>query len=191
QGQVTSITDALQHTSQFAYTGGDLTSVTDPLASVQRRFLDGAGRLIAVTDPLGRQTRFVPDKLNRVTTVTDPMGGQTAFAYDPNGRVLSLTDALAGDRVTQIIDSVAGTITRGYDLLDRLTSETTPEGSWRLPSPERQEDVHAEIDHRGARDVGACAHGRPRLRAERDCRGRQGRHRRRAARRDRGSRQSG
>jgi len=31
--------------------------------------------------------------------------------------------------VTQIVDSLGGTITRAYDGLDRLTSETTPEGS--------------------------------------------------------------
>ena len=35
----------------------------------------------------------------------------------------------AGDRVTSIADSVNGTIARGYDDLDRLTSETTPQGT--------------------------------------------------------------
>jgi YD repeat-containing protein len=31
--------------------------------------------------------------------------------------------------VTDIVDSAAGTIARTYDLLDRLTEETTPEGT--------------------------------------------------------------
>jgi RHS repeat-associated protein len=35
----------------------------------------------------------------------------------------------AGDRATEIVDSVAGTIERTYDLLDRLTEEVTPEGT--------------------------------------------------------------
>ncbi|HEX5076177.1 MAG TPA: RHS repeat domain-containing protein, partial [Gemmatimonadaceae bacterium] len=35
----------------------------------------------------------------------------------------------AGNRPTQVDDSVGGTITRQYDLSDRLTSETTPEGT--------------------------------------------------------------
>src|SRR5689334_2659472 len=35
----------------------------------------------------------------------------------------------AGNRLTQAADSVSGTIARGYDLLDRMTSETTPQGS--------------------------------------------------------------
>lgn len=35
----------------------------------------------------------------------------------------------AGNRLTQAVDSIAGTITRGFDGLDRLTSEATPQGS--------------------------------------------------------------
>jgi YD repeat-containing protein len=35
----------------------------------------------------------------------------------------------AGNRAIDIDDSVAGTIERTYDLLDRLTEETTPEGT--------------------------------------------------------------
>ena len=44
-------------------------------------------------------------------------GSTTSYTWD------------TGNRVTQIADSVGGTITRTYDGLDRLTSETTPEGS--------------------------------------------------------------
>lgn len=47
----------LQPTTQFGHTGENLTSRTDPLKAVQRRFVDAAGRLISVTDPLGHQTR--------------------------------------------------------------------------------------------------------------------------------------
>ena len=35
----------------------------------------------------------------------------------------------AGNRVTQLVDTAAGTITRTYDGLDRLTQETTPQGA--------------------------------------------------------------
>ncbi len=35
----------------------------------------------------------------------------------------------AGNRLTQAVDSLAGTMTRGYDNLDRMTSEGTPQGS--------------------------------------------------------------
>jgi RHS repeat-associated protein len=52
-----------------------------------------------------------------VSTVTYDDMSTTTYTYD------------AGDRVTQIVDSLGGTITRTWDLLDRLTNETTPEGS--------------------------------------------------------------
>ena len=35
----------------------------------------------------------------------------------------------AGNALRQLTDSQAGTITRTYDLLDRLTQETTPQAS--------------------------------------------------------------
>jgi YD repeat-containing protein len=34
----------------------------------------------------------------------------------------------AGDRLTQAVDSITGTIIRSYDLLDRLTDEQSPQG---------------------------------------------------------------
>jgi RHS repeat-associated protein len=49
--------------------------------------------------------------------VTYADGSSTTYTYD------------AGNRLTQITDSVSGTITRTYDGLNRLTSETTPQGS--------------------------------------------------------------
>jgi RHS repeat-associated protein len=132
-GQLVSVTNALQHTWQFAYSGGDLTSVTDPTNAVRRRFLDGAGRLVAVTDPLGRQTRFGLDKLDRVTLVTDAVGDQTSFSYDPNSNLLSMTDALthstvytydAVDRVATRTDSLQKMGTFQYDRNDNLTQST-------------------------------------------------------------------
>src|SRR5438128_10422722 len=49
--------------------------------------------------------------------VGGPRRPMTTYAYDK------------GNRVTQINDSVSGVITRTYDSLNRLTSETTPQGS--------------------------------------------------------------
>ena len=41
----------------------------------------------------------------------------------------STTTYDAGNRLRQVVDSISGTITRGYDNLDRLTSEVTPQGA--------------------------------------------------------------
>lgn len=55
--------------------------------------------------------------LDRPSVVAFDDASTVAYTYD------------AADRVTQIEDSANGTITRAYDDLDGLTSETTPEGT--------------------------------------------------------------
>jgi RHS repeat-associated protein len=68
-------------------------------------------------------TTFTYDGLNRRTfagfgTRAGPTYESTiGYSYD------------AGNRLTQAVDSVTGAITRGYDGLDRLTSEATPQGA--------------------------------------------------------------
>jgi RHS repeat-associated protein len=56
------------------------------------------------------------DALNRLHRITYADNSTITYTYD------------AGNRVTTIADSVSGTITRNYDDLDRVISETTPEG---------------------------------------------------------------
>jgi RHS repeat-associated protein len=136
-GQVTSVANALQNTWQIGYTGGDLTSVTDPLSAMRRHFVDSGGRAAAVTDALGQMTRFAWDRLNRLTSATDALGGQNAFAYDPNGNVLSLTDALthvtnytydSSDRVDTRTDPVVHAESRQYDANGNVTQVTDRKG---------------------------------------------------------------
>jgi RHS repeat-associated protein len=153
QGLITSLTDPLQHTWQFGYSGGDQTSIQNPLGVVWGSFVDGAGRVLSTTDPLGRVTRLVPDKLNRVHTVTDPLGGLTAFDYDPNGRVLSLTDALthatsytydSSDRLATRTDPLQAVASYGYDRNDNLTQMTDRKGQvtgYEYDPPDRLERV--------------------------------------------------
>jgi len=158
-GQLTQVTDPLGHTWQVGFSGGDLTSLTDPLNAVRSRFVDAAGRSVTVTDQLGEVARTTFDKLNRVTSVTDPYGGHTTFSYDANNNVLSLTDALThatnftydtSDRVatrtdpltnaasyqydlngnlTQLTDRKSQVTSRAFDALDRLTQVTFNDSS--------------------------------------------------------------
>jgi YD repeat-containing protein len=51
-----------------------------------------------------------------VTQAKDNGGRTVGYTYDSSGRLW------------KVVDSIAGTITRTWDGLDRLTSETTPEG---------------------------------------------------------------
>ncbi|HEX5107368.1 MAG TPA: RHS repeat domain-containing protein, partial [Vicinamibacterales bacterium] len=69
--------------------------------------------------PLGelRTVINVAKRVVRPITTTHADSSTVTTTYD------------AGNRPTQVDDSVGGTITRQYDLSDRLTSETTPEGT--------------------------------------------------------------
>jgi YD repeat-containing protein len=97
---------------------------TDPLTRAESFAYDLNGNLTAWTDRKGQVTTYTYDALNRLTFVGyDTTGAPPTYASS----VTTTYDA--GDRTTELVDSVAGTISRTYDLLDRLTEEETPEGT--------------------------------------------------------------
>jgi YD repeat-containing protein len=103
------------------------------------------GRVATRTDPLTRAESFAYELHGNLTSWTDRKGQVTTYTYDALGRLTlvgydttgtpptyasSVTTTYdAGDRATELVDSAAGTISRTYDLLDRLTEEETPEGT--------------------------------------------------------------
>ena len=83
---------------------------------------DGNGNLTQFTDRRGKIDGFTYDALNRRTFAgfgSSKKGWESTINYTYD----------AGSRLTQLVDSTAGTITRTYDNFDRLASETTPQGS--------------------------------------------------------------
>ena len=98
---------------------------TDALNQIESYAYDLAGNLVRVTDRKGQVTGYQYDLLNRRTfagfgaSVGSPTAYTSTLAYTYD----------AGDRITQIVDSANGTLSRSYDGLNRLTSETTPQGS--------------------------------------------------------------
>jgi YD repeat-containing protein len=92
-----------------------------------------------------------------LTQHTDRRGKVTIYQYDgldrrkfagygKNGTTYESTIDFTwdwGDRLTQAVDSIAGTISRGYDLLDNLKSETTPQGAvtYNYDSASRRTDM--------------------------------------------------
>jgi RHS repeat-associated protein len=100
------------------------------------------------TDARSQSDQYVYDLMGNLTQVSDRRSNVTLYSYDRlNRRTCSAFGATAGDdpctpahayeskiaytwdkgdRLQQVVDSAGGTITRGYDDLDRLTSETTP-----------------------------------------------------------------
>lgn len=156
--QVTKVTDALGGMTVLSYdANGNLISLTDtrntstptiytydnmdhlltrkdPLgntecygtfsgASCQTNGYDGLGNLLQFTDRRGKVTTFNYDSLNRLSFVG--YGTQPGPTYEST--VNYTYDA--GNRLTQAVDSLSGTITRSFNGLDRLTSETNPWGS--------------------------------------------------------------
>jgi RHS repeat-associated protein len=123
-GNLQSLTDANNHTVSFTYDRMDrLATRTDAMQNIENYQYDGNGNLVRFTDRRGKITTYIYDRLNRRTfagfgTQSGPTYESTiTYAYD------------AGNRLTQTIDSTSGTVTRGYDGRDLLTSESTPQGS--------------------------------------------------------------
>lgn len=117
-GNLLTVTDARNNVTTYAYNNMDLLqSRQDPLLLTESYLYDNNANLETFTDRKSQATGFTYDALNRRTGVTYADASTVTDTYD------------AGNRVTQIVDSLFGTITRTYDNLDRLTSETTPQGT--------------------------------------------------------------
>jgi YD repeat-containing protein len=116
QGRPLSSTDPLSDIFRFSYYGGDLVSVTDPLARTVNLNRDDAGRLIGRQDPLGAVTLYQYDSLDKLIRTSDPLGNTTSFTYDADRDLVILTDAL--NHATNYT----------YDSLDRLLRRQDPLG---------------------------------------------------------------
>ena len=143
--EMTSVTDPLNGQTSFAYDpNGNLLSVTDANGNTTNYSYDNMDRLAARTDPLNRTESYQYDGDGNLTQFSDRRNEVTTYTYDNlNRRAFSGFNTQAGptyestinytydagNRLTQAVDSVTGTIARSYDGLDRLTEETTPEGS--------------------------------------------------------------
>lgn len=146
--QVTSTTDPAGNVTGFAYdANGNLLTLTDANQHTTTYTYDNMDRVQTRTDPLQRQESYSYDPNGNVSTFTDRKGQVTSFAYDGlnrktfagfgtivNGGTSTYQSTIgliydSGNRLTQLSDSLSGNIVRGFDSLDRMTSETTPLGS--------------------------------------------------------------
>lgn len=144
--RITKITDPLGQMTQLVYDGNsNLVSVTDARSGVHQYAYDTRNRQITYTDPLLQSESYQYDGTSNLTRITDRKDQVTGFNYDALNRrtqagfgatvanptsyqnTVDYTYDL-GNRLTQVIDSVSGTVTRSADGLDRLAYEITPEG---------------------------------------------------------------
>jgi RHS repeat-associated protein len=125
-GRVTQIKDARNKIITYTYDNMDrVLTRTDALqgvSSAEQYEYDKAGNLTKVTDRRGKMNVYTYDALERRTFAGfGAVGGNyestTGYTYD------------SGNRLRQVTDSLAGTITLDLDELDGLTSIATPQGT--------------------------------------------------------------
>jgi RHS repeat-associated protein len=141
QLNVTSETDALNHTTSYTYDtdGNRLTStnalgtttftynsfgqvltVTDPMSGVWTNTYDSQGNLLTVKNPLNHATTMTYGTRGQLLTVTDPLNHTTTFTYDTSGNLTRRTDALNNE--TDIAYNARGQMTSETNALDEITS---------------------------------------------------------------------
>ncbi len=157
-GQITSVTDPLSRTMNFAYdTAGRLSSVIDPKGNSTAYAYDANSNVTTVTNTLRSDLgspdlvfakSFAYDKLNRCTSATNNVGNTESFAYDSRGNVVRTTDArgivsqFAYDGLSRLtrsgrdmnnngstLDPVDIVTSQSWDANSRLTSQTDPNGN--------------------------------------------------------------
>ena len=124
-GNVLRQIDENNNATGFTYDSRDrMSSMTDALAHKATASYEAGGKVRQSIDNKGQITNRTYDALGRLTSISyganaggTTSASNTAFTWD------------SGNRLTKVVDSVSGTITRNYDLLDRTLSETTPQGT--------------------------------------------------------------
>ena len=136
-GRLTRIGDKNENAVLLAYSGGDLTGITDTVGRAFTLVYDGAHRLTELRDPAGRVVHFAHLPDGRLASVTDPLGHVTLYGYT-SGYLTAVTDANghtpvsntfdAQGRVTEQRDALGNTTTFAYDWGTGRTTVNGPRG---------------------------------------------------------------
>ena len=115
-GNVTRITDALQHTTHKAYDGlNRLVSSIDALGAETRTVYNEQGAVAEVTDARGVVTRYEYNGFGEVVSLISQDTGTTHYQYDEAGNLIEKVDA--NQMITQY----------RYDVLNRVTEVIYPQ----------------------------------------------------------------
>ena len=117
-GKITAISDRNGAAIAFAYTGGNLSNVTDANGRTISFSYDAANRLSAVSDPGGNSFVFTYSG-DSLTKIQHPDGGFWSYGYDTAGFM------------TTKQDPNGNVVTYTYDGSHRMTSATDPSGKTR------------------------------------------------------------
>jgi YD repeat-containing protein len=126
ENNLTSITDANNHTTYFAYNArGWVTQTTFPSNLYESYGYDAGGNLTSKTDRKNQTIQYVYDALNRLSTKTYPDSTTANYVYDLVGKIRQVTDptgvyGFAYDNMGRLIGMttqytfVAGTYSNAY-----------------------------------------------------------------------------
>ncbi len=147
--QLTQITDPIQGITTLTYDlNGNLQTVLDARQQGTTNktvyTYDNFDHLRTRTDPLTRLETYLFDQLGNLTSFADRRGKAATYQYDGiNRRTFAGYGTLpgptyestvsyyydGGNRLNKVVDSTSGTIIPVFDGLNRLSSETSPQGS--------------------------------------------------------------
>jgi RHS repeat-associated protein/uncharacterized repeat protein (TIGR01451 family) len=137
QGRVTQVQDALGFTQTFAYAPG-VTTITDALGHTTKHLYDGSGRLTTIVDASGNSTGFTRDANDLLTSLTDARGNTWNFTYDADGNMTGTTDPLgktasqtfdANDNALAFTDKLGRTTALTYDANNDVTQAKYADGN--------------------------------------------------------------
>ncbi|WP_426700906.1 RHS repeat-associated core domain-containing protein [Rhodanobacter sp. Col0626] len=139
-GRLKTTTDQRGNVTTFTYDNeGHVVSVALPNGTIAYQY-DSVYRVKQRTDALNQSESWTYDTVGNLLTYKDrksqtmtyaprdALGRFTSLAY-ADGSTVTATTYDAGNRLTLLTDSANGTVTHSYDDLDRLTGETSPQGS--------------------------------------------------------------
>jgi len=169
-GVVTSVTDPLNRTWTYGYTGNDLTSVTDPMSNVTTyTYGTGTGNtspllandLLTITNPdaqsgyngpdadPGAATAITYNNTGQVTSQTDPMGYVTSFSYCANSSDGDCMNAATGNGLVTVTDPDGNTTVYDY-----AQGTLAAESQWTGSTLTSEEDFGADGSEDGTDTAG-------------------------------------
>ena len=139
-GQLTSIVDKNNNTVALAYTGNNLTTITDIVGRVISFAYNANNCLTNITDPLGRTVRFAYDATTNLTGVADLRGNLTQFGYDSFHQITNAVDprgntfvSMQYDTLKRVVlsqlDALNNTSAFSYDFVNGITIVTDANGN--------------------------------------------------------------
>ncbi|HYS55907.1 MAG TPA: DUF6531 domain-containing protein, partial [Thermoanaerobaculia bacterium] len=136
-GKITQVTDLSGRNVVYAYTGDDLTSVTDTAGKSWPMTYGLAHNMTSFADPLGNAQSYDYDADHRLMHHVDASGAEEFFHYDIAGRQSVITDRRGGDRLIEFDDS------------GRATMEADPAGNVVKASFDADNNRTQTLDSRG------------------------------------------